>query len=277
MARQRYDIGSKWLLHHQGRGTLLVAGLKDEPMPGEIAQNRKYPDGLLRVFLHGETEPHLVLIEVATYAERRARKQALDELSLAYAALGQLPELVMLVLRPKGQLRIGGKHEVRSKLGLSRLLAEWKPIELWTLPAEQFLAEGDVGVVPWVPLMHFDGPAEPLLERCAARIEQEAPVKDREDMLVVAQVMTRLRFADPMLLSLFGGTQIMIESPLIQEWRADALHEVIIALLKDRFHSTPRDVTRQLRKIIDEKKLRKLNLSAAKCRDLDAFRAALLD
>jgi hypothetical protein len=279
MARQRFDIGSKWLLHRQGKGTLLVAGLKEvshvEPMPGEIAQNRKYPDGLLRAFLRGDPEPHLVLIEVATYAERRARKQALDDLALAYSALGQLPELVMLVLRPKGQLRIGGQHEVRSKLGLSRLQAEWKPIELWTLPAEQFLAEGDIGVVPWIPLMQFDGPAEPVLERCAARIEREAPAKEREDMLVVAQVMTQLRFADPVLLSLFEGAQIMLESPLIQEWRADALHEVIIALLKDRFGATPRDVTRPLRKIIDEKKLRILSLAAAKCRDLDAFREAL--
>jgi hypothetical protein len=190
--------------------------------------------------------------------------------------LGQLPELVMLVLRPKGQMRIGGKHEVCSKLGLSRLQAEWKPIELWTLPAEQFLAEGDVGVVPWIPLMHFDGPAEPVLESCAARIEREVQLSQREDMLAIAQVMTQLRFADPALLSLFGGKQMMLESPLIQQLKAESIHEVILTLLKDRFRTVPRDVTKQLRKIIDEKKLRKLNLSAAKCRDLDAFREALL-
>jgi hypothetical protein len=29
MARQRFDIGSKWLLHNQGKGALLVA--KREP------------------------------------------------------------------------------------------------------------------------------------------------------------------------------------------------------------------------------------------------------
>jgi hypothetical protein len=52
MARQRYDISSHWLLHNQGKGALLVGGLtggrRIEPMPGEIAQSRKYPDGLLR-------------------------------------------------------------------------------------------------------------------------------------------------------------------------------------------------------------------------------------
>jgi hypothetical protein len=78
MARQRFDIGSKWLLHNQGKGALLVGGLKGvrrvEPMPGEIAQSRKFPDGLLRVFLAGEQKPHEVLVEVATYSEERARK-----------------------------------------------------------------------------------------------------------------------------------------------------------------------------------------------------------
>lgn len=280
MARQRVDIGSKWLLHNQGKGALLVGGLKGvsriEPMPGELAQSRKYPDGLLRAFLHGEQEPHLVLTEVATYPERRALKQALDDLALAYSALGQLPELLMLVLRPKGKFRISGKHEVRSKLGLSRLQAEWKVVELWTLLAEQLLAEGNVGVVPWVPLMWFEGRPEDLLERCPAKIERKAPAKDRADLLAVSQVMTKLRFADPELLALFGGMQTMIESPLLQEWRAAGGHALILAVLKDRFKGVPRDVTKPLREILDEKRLTKLAVLAAKCPDLDAFREALL-
>jgi hypothetical protein len=145
MARQRFDIGSKWLLHNQGKGALLVGGLKGvrrvEPGPGEIAQNRRFPDGLLRVYFTGQRKPHHVLIEVATYAEERAVQQALDDLTLAYSALGYLPDLLMLVLRPKGTLRIGGKHEVHGKLGLSWLGARWKPVELWTLPAAEFLAK----------------------------------------------------------------------------------------------------------------------------------------
>jgi hypothetical protein len=59
MPRQRFDVGSKWLLHNQGRGALLVGGLRRvrrcEPMPGELAQTRNYPDRLLRVFLEGES------------------------------------------------------------------------------------------------------------------------------------------------------------------------------------------------------------------------------
>jgi len=174
-------------------------------MPGEIAQNRRYPDGLLQAFLGNDPKPHNVLIEVAAYPERRALKQALDDLALAYSALGHLPELVMFVLRPKGKFRIGDRHAIRSKLGLSQLEARWRTIELWTLPGEKFLAEGDAGIVPWVPLMQFDGPPEPVLERCAERIEREAEPQQRTDLLVVAQVMAGMRFPGLDLLTIFGG------------------------------------------------------------------------
>ncbi len=280
MPRQRADIAGKWLLHHQGRGALLVGGLKGvrryQAMPGEIAQSRRFPDGLLQVFLAGQKQPCPVLVEVATYPERRALKQALDDLALAYSALGHLPELLMLVLRPKGQFRISGKHEVRSKLGLARLEAEWRATELWTLWAEEFLPAGDVGVTPWVPLMQFDGPPEALLERCAHKIEREAHPGDRADLLAVSQVLTGLRFPDPELLQLFGGQQTMIDSPVLQKFIAERLHGAILEALKVRFGSVPRDVTRLLREILNERKLIKLNGIAAKCPDLEAFLEALL-
>ncbi|HEX5270436.1 MAG TPA: hypothetical protein VFW33_08120 [Gemmataceae bacterium] len=280
MARQRYDIGSHWLLHNQGKGALRVGGLtgvrRIEPMPGEITQSRKYPDGLLRAYLAGQRAPQPVLVEVATFAEPRALKQALDDLALAYSALGRLPELLMLVLRPKGTVRIGGRHEVRSHLGLSRLTAEWKVVELWTLPAEEFLSAGDVGVVPWVPLMHFDGPPDTLLERCATKIEREAPSKDRADLLAVTQVLAELKFPQPELLSLLGGQIPMLESPMLTRMLAGRTHDLILDVLKDRFGTVPRDVTKHLREVIEEKRLRELHLVAIKCRDLQAFRDALL-
>src|SRR5271155_5574746 len=115
-------------------------------MPGEVIQNRRYPDGLLRAYLGNAPKPHHVLMEIATYPEKRALKQAMDDLTLAYSALGHLPELVMLVLHPKGKFRINGKHTIQSNLGFSRLGVEWQVVELWTLPADEFLVKGDVGV-----------------------------------------------------------------------------------------------------------------------------------
>ncbi len=67
----------------------------------------------------------------------------------------------------------------------------------------------------------------------------------------------------------------MIESPLIQQWKAEAVQEDILEILRDHFKSVPRDVTKQLRKIIDEKRLRKLVVIAANCSDLEGFREAL--
>lgn len=280
MPRPRFDIGSKWLLQNQGKGALLVGGLtgvrRCQAMAGEIVQSRKYPDGLLQVSIAGDPKPHHVLVEVATYPEKRALKQALDGLTLAYAALGHLPELLMLVLRPKGKFRVGGQHEVRSPLGLSRLEAGWKTVELWTLAAEDFLASGDVGVVPWVPLMRFDGPPEALLERCARRIEGEAHPTDRADLLTVTQVLGGLKFPEPLLMEFLGGEQAMFESPVLQRFVARRFHEAILDVLKTRFGTAPRDVTRHLREVIDEKKLKKLNVLAATCPNLEAFREALL-
>jgi hypothetical protein len=279
MARQRYDIGSKWLLQNQGKGALLVGGLKGvrscEPMPGEVVQNRRLPDGLLQVMLDKDPKTHHVLVEIATFPERRALTQALDDLALAYSTLGHLPELVMLVLRPKGRFRIDGNHAIESGLGLSKLAATWRSVELWTLPAEDFAEAGDVGILPWVPLMQFRERPTHILERCAERIEHEAKPEQRMDLQVVSEVMTQLRFSDPALFELFKGAQAMFESPLVQKWKAEAVHEAIIDLLKVRFGATPRDVTKPLRTIIDEKQLRRLNRVAAKCSDLDAFRNAL--
>jgi hypothetical protein len=280
MAKQRGDMASKWLLHNQGKGALLVGGLKGvrryQPMPGEIVQNRRYPDGLLQVFLGNEPKPHHALVEIATYPEKRALKQALDDLTIAYTALNHLPELLMLILRPKGKFRIEGKHEVRSKLGLARLVAEWKAVELWTLSAEQFLAEGDVGATPWITLMDFKGPPETLLERCAEKIEREAHPKDQADLLAVSQVLTEIRFPEPELVRLLGGHEPVIESPMLVKMRAEAVQQATLALLRARFGTIPREVTKRFQSILDEKKLTALTVLAGQCANLEEFREALL-
>jgi hypothetical protein len=280
MREQPFDKSSKWLIDHQARGILRLGGLLHvrsyRARPGQIVQPSKLPDGLLEVTLEGRTQPLPVLIEVATYPEKRAEKQALDDLTLAYHVLRKLPELLMLVLRPRGRYRIGGKHEIRSELGWSGLESMWKLVELWTLSAEEHLAEGDVGVVPWVPLMQFDGPPEALLERCRTKIEQEAHPKDQAGLKSVAQVLAQLKFPNPELWSLLGGKVVMAEFPLIQELQAEAVHEVILEVLKDRFGSVPRDVTKLLRTVLKAKKLKMLTVFAGKCPDLAAFREALL-
>jgi hypothetical protein len=63
-----------------------------------------------------------------------------------------LPEVLTLVPRPKGNLRLTGGHEVESRHRWTRAAVAWRVVELWTVLAEPLLAAGDVGLVPWVPL-----------------------------------------------------------------------------------------------------------------------------
>src|SRR5262249_51951623 len=117
-------------------------------------------------------------------------------------ARGVLPDGLALVLCRKGKYKVPEQGTSESALG-------------W-LPPEEVLAAPDVGVVPLVPLMAFDGPPGPLLRRCRERIDHEAGTH-RANMLAVAQTLTKLRFPQQEFLDLFGGSRAMIESPLIKE------------------------------------------------------------
>ncbi|MBI1914574.1 MAG: hypothetical protein HYS12_07525 [Planctomycetes bacterium] len=71
MARQESDKSNKWMVRHQGRGILFLAGLRDvqrcQAVQPEVVQPRQLPDGLLEVCARGQRTPDPVLIEVATY------------------------------------------------------------------------------------------------------------------------------------------------------------------------------------------------------------------
>jgi hypothetical protein len=124
--------------------------------------------------------------------------------------------------------------------------------------------------------MHFDGPPEPILERCRERIEREAPYKVQGDLLAMSQVLAGLRFPDPAILELLGGDKTVIESPLVEEWGAKGTQEAILALLKHRFGAVPTTITQQLKEVTKRKKLTALTILAHECPDLDAFRDGLL-
>jgi hypothetical protein len=71
----------------------------------------------------------------------------------------------------------------------------------------------------------------------------------------------------------------MIESPLIQEMMAkntaQTMHNAIVAVLEARFGSVPEDVVAALSLVLGEDHLRRLVKQAARCGDLEAFRAVL--
>lgn len=214
-------------------------------------------------------------MEVATYPEPRVQRQAADDLMLVYQARGVVPELLTLVLRERGQYRVPSAFEAQSDLGWAALHCTWKVVELWQVPAEELLAATDVGVVPWVPLTRFEGPPRDLLQRCRERIDREARHEERRSLLAVSQVLTRLRFPDPQLLALFGGRQIMIESPLIDELMAERTQKNILQFLEGRFGAVPEELSARLKSVSRTSKLDELIKVAAQCPSLKSFEAHL--
>jgi hypothetical protein len=283
MPQQVFDKSSKWLLEHHGSSVLHLAGLRDivacRSLQADVVQPRHLPDGLLEVRLRGQTRTRLILVEIATYPEPRVQRQAANDLMLVYQARGVVPEVLTLVLRERGRYRVPSEFDARSELGWTTLHCTWKVVELWQVPAEELLAAGDVGIIPWVPLMRFEGPPRDLLQRCRDRIDREARHDERRNLLAVSQVLTKLRFLDPQLLALFGGRQIMIDSPLIREIVAEntqqTIHEAIRVFLEGRFGTVPDALTARIKSVRKKKELDALIRFAGTCPNLQAFQDRL--
>ena len=71
----------------------------------------------------------------------------------------------------------------------------------------------------------------------------------------------------------------MIESPVLQELLAEclakAMHRAVEGILGARFGAVPAEVSAALRSITDDNRLQRLNIEAACCQDLEAFRREL--
>jgi hypothetical protein len=278
-----YDRSSKWLIQHHGDSILRLANIKNieswRPAQAEVVQPRQLPDGLLEVRLQGEAEDSLFLLEVATYPERRVSKQLTRDAMLVYLDRDELPEVIALVLRPKGRYRIPARTRLHSRHGISACTVTRKVVELWSVPAEALLRAGDIGLVPWVLLADSAEPPQNLARRCRAAIEDQAPPAEKENFLAVMQVLARLRYNEPEIFAILGGQEVMIESPLIQEIVKDAIaetfHAAIYDVLRERFAVVPPDLEEDLRAVTDKRRLTDLNRVAATCSDLEAFRKAL--
>ena len=280
---QPYDKSSKWLIQHHGDSMLRLAKVKNirawRPAQAEVVQPRRLPDGLLEVRLEDETEDDLFLVEVATYPECRVGRQMTDDLLLVYLDRGQLPEAVALVLRPKGKYRVPRSRNLRSRRGLSSCRLQWRVVELWTIPAEELLQAGDVGLIPWVPLTDFTDPPEAMLRRCREVIEEHAPPGEKANLLAVTQVFSFLRYNDLAILTVLGGKQTMLEVPffdeIVMEKACETVRQDIVTVLEARFGDVPRDLSEEIESVVDAKQLRGLVRLAASCPDLDAFRNAV--
>jgi hypothetical protein len=281
--RDEKDRSSKWLIEHHGNAILLLAGLTGvgscRTAAAELVAPKQLPDGLLEVFFEGRDQADLFLLEIATYPERRAEEQAVRDVLLVLLDRGVLPEMLTLVLHPKGQVRVSGQVEQISRLGFTRLGFKWEVLELWKLPAKTLLESDDVGVVPWLLLTQFDGPEETMARECRERIERLAKPEERDRLLAVTRILARLRYNDPALLDLLITRQAMIESPeiqeIIEETTRGTLQGAVLRELGARFGPLASDVVALVRAVTTAERLYTLIRQAILCADLAAFRTFL--
>jgi hypothetical protein len=156
-------------------------------------------------------------------------------------------------------------------------------IRLWELEADDVLAIGDVGLVPWVPLTRTTLTPDERMTRCHERLVRVPDPIDRAGLMAVTQILAGLAFPGRSFWSLFGGAEAMIESPVLDEvkeillkrGRVAEAHELLISALETRFGRLPAELQTQLTGIADLDRLRSLMPVAVTCPNLAAFVAAL--
>ena len=279
MAKFRYDRSSKWLIEHHGDQILRLGGVRDvvswRSVQAEVVQPRQIPDGLLEVQRAGQPQPDLFLVEIATYPDRRVAEQVMDDVTLVLQDRRVLPDVLVLVLHPKGNVEVAAETALPSRGGWTHLRLSWRVVALWTLPAEDLLRTEEPGLMPWVLLTSFAGPPEPVFRRCREVIDERARPEEHDNLLAVTQVLAGLRYNDARLLALLGGKEAMIESPVLQELLAERMHQVLLRILEVRFGLVPPDVEAALRAVMDDDRLQELVAVAASCPDLETFRQQL--
>jgi hypothetical protein len=279
------DRSGKWLIEHHGDAILRLGGVTDlvrwQAAPTDLVLPTKLPDGLLYAWRAGRDRPEPFIVEIATYPELRAGEQALRALLLYYLTRGEVPNVLVFVLRPRGKLRVPDRAQRAGSDGVTELRGRWRVVELWTVPAEPVLATADPGMMPWVPLMEAAQPPEVVLRQCREIIDQNASPEEHDGLITVTEVFTRLRYNDPNLPPILGRKSVMIDpfelgvSLLIRDSIAENGQKHILRFLTIRFGPVPPELEAEVRSIRDETVLDAGVELAASCTDFDQFGAEL--
>jgi predicted transposase YdaD len=301
---QDKDRGSQWLFAHFGSGILRLAGVADiadcKAIKQELVAPRRLPDGLLEVSFKGRPEKTLYLVEIESYADVDADRQMFENLLLVAADRRELPEAIVLVLRPKGNAEVKGQYRQGSQTQGTSVQANWQVIQLWDLKAADLLGQNDVGVIPWLPLTQFDGPPDALLRLCRERIDRDAPAERRDGLLAVTQIMAGFAMMEKQLMSILSPSSPLFDTPYMrevkeqlkqrleqevrqevrQEVAQEVAHNTLVSAINDnlsaRFQTVPDELRSSLSIVTDQKTLVELHKWSAICPDLTSFRARLI-
>jgi hypothetical protein len=287
VSRERKDRSGNWIIEKHGDSLSRLANIGTftdwKPASTVLSFPKRTPDGLLDVTFSDLPTPDPFLIEIESFPQADTAKQVRDDAAMVLLSRGVLPDILLIVLRPKGNQAVDAEQLVVSTHGWSELRLRIRVLRMWELAADQLLAANDVGLIPWVPLADYSA-AEALLQQCKERIEQQARPEEKENLLATTQVMAEKRYDDAKLLSILGGSpmsleQVFLASPSVQFFMAKTARENtrkhIFRRLEKRFGSPPEDLAAHLRAIDDQQKLDALLDVAIECADLSAFRAAM--
>lgn len=288
MTRDRKDRSANWIIEHHGDSLLRLAKVSGftswRPAQTVLSFPKQMPDGLLDVTFPNRPAPDPFLIEIESYPAMETATQIRDDAAMTMLTRGVLPNILLVILFPKGNLTTDPEQVLNSSHGLTELRLRITVVNLWTIPAEELLAVDDVGIVPFVPLTAYSGPPEALLQLCADRIEKQATPAEAGNLLAATRVMAEMRYNNVDLLKLLGGQAMTMQkifdaSPTIQRVKAEAARDTfrsnILRLLRKRFAAVPEELAAHLQTVEDRDRLDALLDSAIDCASLEEFAAAI--
>ena len=141
----------------------------------------------------------------------------MDDVMLIFQARSIVPEVVLIVLRPKGQVQVLGAGArwpaPAAERGSAGTLAGRGVVEV--------AGRGDAGlrepgVIPWIPLMESTGRRRNCSRNAGRSSMKNAKPEELANILAVSQVLASLRYNERWLFDFFGGKEAMIESPVFE-------------------------------------------------------------
>lgn len=151
-----------------------------------------------------------------------------------------------------------------------RFLAEYNVIRLWEMNGEEALKKSTPGSLPFIPLTKppEDCSREKWLSKCVSVAHEITPQEHLPNLLFSMSVLSGLVIRDTDTIETIIPEEIMKESAFYQhivnkaraeglsegltEGLAEGLTEGLLALIKNRFTSTPRTISSQIKSIRDK-------------------------
>jgi len=290
-SRDKYDNAAKIVFQERPMDVIQFAtGYTSptiEPLKTSLEIRRKREvDTLAKIKIPSEKNPKR-LIYVIAHVEFQTEPMAImpyrmSEYKARLLRVYRIPVIsTVIYLREKtGSKRDAGIFEQKYP---QRFLAEYKVIRLWEINGEEALKNCTPGSLPFIPLVELpEGCSrEEWLSKCVSVAEEITPQEHLPNLLFSMSVLSGLVISDTDTIESIIPEEIMKESAfyqhIVNKARSEGLLEGLLFLIKNRFASVPRTVSRRIKSIRDEDTLlsiQKLAIDAETKKDfVEAFNA----